>query len=158
MKPIIFLDIDGVLNGFSRWKDYCTPREPGDNSSDFSWMLDPELVARMRDTVHACGADIVLSSTWRIQFSLDEITDMLARRGWPNAPVISKTRVLTDDCQCQRGEEIRAWMDLHGEGRPFVIVDDDANMLPHQPFVHTDGQIGFSVADRDRLLAILVGH
>src|ERR1700709_1279552 len=51
---VIFLDIDGVLNSTHT----ANPRS-------FPYIVDPELVTRLKDVLAKTGAEVVLSSTWR---------------------------------------------------------------------------------------------
>lgn len=117
MKPFLFLDVDGVLNNRASF-------EAGVD-------LDTECCARLRRIIEETGCEVVLSSTWRLYPSN-------ARRVWA---VIGgrcqRTPELRgpDDC---RGTEIAAF--LAADPRPYVIVDDDSDMLEEQLpfFVQTD--------------------
>ena len=159
-RPIFFLDVDGVLNDFKTFRNLehhpVIPESLTEKEKIKQLhfrMLNPVLVTRMRDTVRTCGADVVLSSSWRILFSLEDVKEMLAEHGWEDVPFIGMTSVTNR--RPRRGEEIRDWMHEHGEGRPFVIIDDDSDMLPGQPFVQTDIKIGFSPEDQRKVLDIL---
>ena len=63
MRKIIFLDVDGVLNSeeFSRWLwDNHEKKYRGYE------MLDQRAILCLQDIVFVTGAEIVLSSSWRI--------------------------------------------------------------------------------------------
>ena len=159
--PIVFLDVDGVLNDLEILRNFSAeaamlPESLSENErfeKIHILMLNPVLVARMRDTVREVGAEVVLSSTWRRHFSPEQMKSMLAERGWEGAPIIGVTSTVSD--RDLRGEEIQDWMGQFGGGRPFVIIDDDDDMLPGQPFVQTDSAIGFAPEDQVKVLDIL---
>jgi len=114
-KQLVFLDIDGVLNSdafFARCPDAHIDRD-----------LDREAVARLEWLCSEGEAAIVISSTWRLDMSLDELRDVLAGHGL-RAPVIGVTPTLLTE----RGEEIRAWLRDNPGWRSYVILDDRADM------------------------------
>jgi len=88
-KSLLFLDIDGVLNS-QRWlagrdeleATHLLHREEKD--------LDPEACALLQEICDQSKCMIVISSTWRILHSLDQLRAILKARG-VNAPIIGKT-------------------------------------------------------------------
>ena len=48
-----------------------------------------------------------------------------------------------------RSSEIKAYLDAHPEINYYVIVDDEADILPEQVdhFIMTDGDVGFTLKD-----------
>lgn len=130
---VIFLDVDGVLN------------EAGSKSRSPHGFIgvDDEKVAVLKQIVDATGAIIVLSSTWKKDWSNnpDEIgidavylNKKLARYG---LRIIDKT---TDD-MWNRGFGIKAWLSLH-DVESWLVLDDDKfedfeyeGIMPH--FVQT---------------------
>lgn len=126
---IIFLDIDGVLNH----RDYFRrmPREQQEDIED----IDPDCVACLQRLVNATGARIVISSTWRLLHELDEIRDVLSRKGL-DAKIIAATPALPDK---DRGDEIQKWLDMASvfprKPEGIVILDDDADMGPLLPWL-----------------------
>ena len=115
---ILFLDVDGVLNraGF----------EPEDTVELASW-IEPDLAARLDAAAREIEAEVVMSSDWRIDRSLDALREQLVRAG-----VDVGLRDVTPVLQGQpRWREIEAWMvehQIHPED--IVIVDDAATMGP----------------------------
>lgn len=141
---VIFLDIDGVLNN----------RE----SMAHGVELDPDLVLGVNAICKACGADIVISSTWRIIMDLDVLRLMLRRVGLRWGEIMDVTPRIDDEC---RGYEIREWMRRQPETYThYVILDDDRDMLREQAehFVHVDGEKGLTGADVEKAIAILGGR
>ena len=110
MKPIVFLDIDGVL------------LIQGCSGRDFI----PTCVHALNLLTDTTTAPILVSSVWRFNHDIKEVLqgngvkahivgvtpDLLRGRFW---------RSFT------RGAEINAWVKSHAP-RPFVILDDDNDM------------------------------
>lgn len=124
---VIFLDVDGVLNCLSRWKELPNVSREGTK-------LCPELTARLKRLVDATDARIVVSSTWRIAF-MAELAGWLHRHGIRDR-VIGRTPsggsgstpggILVS--APERGHEIQMWLDDHPEVQRFVILDDSTDM------------------------------
>lgn len=124
MRKIIFLDIDGVMNCLNHRKEH---------PEDFGKMyeVDPEHVVILNDLIAKTGAEIVLSSTWRLDPNYKET---MAKYG---INVIDRT------CSHEsrfRGEEIDIWLHEHDEQEIiYAILDDDSDFYPHQPHFRTSG-------------------
>lgn len=103
---VIFLDIDGVLNDAPTIieKDNDLPAEPH--------------LSCLKQIVDATGAEIVLSSTWRLfPQSRNDVRNKLKTVG---LQFIDKTKELRD-----RDTEIREWLSRHPEVTNYVILDDE---------------------------------
>jgi hypothetical protein len=140
MRRVIFLDIDGVLN---------TPREWGRRDAE---AFAPRLVHRLHRIVGATGAHVVVSSTWRLHHMLDEL------RGYTGlgARLVGATPFLPG---LSRGLEIDVWLARHPDVGEFVILDDDADMLPHlSRLVQTDYHHGLRPADVSEAIRRLKGE
>ena len=116
-NKIIFLDVDGVLNSmkFDRWlQDHHMKQYYGYE------LLDQNALLNLQDIVFVTGADIVLSSSWRLSRSCcEELRQQLLPYG---LQFIDKTVSLP---RKDRGEEIKEWLSRHPEVDHFVILDDD---------------------------------
>lgn len=88
--------------------------------------IDPIAAARLERVLVQTNAVLVLSSTWRLINTLEQVTDFLQRRGVPSVKFIGKTPTLSG----YRGKEIQAWLKDHPEVTRFAIVDDDSDMDP----------------------------
>lgn len=163
---IIFLDVDGVLNSIA-WmrvmprgevtqaeRDAVSPfaaepgpEEPPDRHARNARWFDPRAVACLNRLVAESGADVVISSTWRIGHSLAEIDTALRFRGFQGR-VIGATPFLQGE---PRGLEIQAWMDAQPEPpEAFVILDDSSDMEHLLPkLVRTQGSVGLTEVDVD---------
>ena len=174
--PVLFLDIDGVLN---RTKSATHIR------------LDDDLVERLRKLVAAIECKIVLSTFWRP--FLPYIQYILHRHGLPTDCVIGSTpgacgepgisnpsnfangstqsaggssnqQLFTasafDDAQyVSRAAEIGAWLDAHPEVARYVVLDDrpsaaDARLAPR--FVQTASDAGLTEEDAERCKLLLL--
>ncbi len=150
---IIFLDIDGVLNsGDFLW----TPEHQAlDQSDDRNW-FDPAAVARLNRIIEATGAKCVLSSTWRILHTIEEMDGFMKAAGFTGA-FIGKTSRFGSF----RGEQIQEWLEGAVESGPdevesFVILDDDSDMVHLTPYlVKTDFQHGLQDEHVERAIAML---
>ena len=154
VAPVLFLDIDGVLN---RTRHATHIR------------LDDDLVDRLKAVVEQTQCEIVLSTFWR-HFQ-EYITYILNRHGIPASHVVGRTPGVSgasslsndpaDAAQyANRAAEIRAWLDAHPGTTRFCILDDracaaDATLAPN--FVQTATEAGLSEADAARCRVILLG-
>jgi len=137
---VIFLDIDGVLNDAA-----TTERSPG------GWVgIDDDKVALLRQIVESSGAEIVLTSTWKNDWSTppDQCTpdgrymqEKLAKHG---LSIIDKTK---DNNAWRRGSGIRRWLQEHQPVEAWLVLDDqcfqdfkEEGIVPH--FVQTDSLTG----------------
>lgn len=141
LRPIIFLDIDGVLNTAT-------------HIHEWSITMHPEFVQRIRNVCEEYDADIVVSSAWRIGTEHRKATKfMLMNLGIRFLRIRDRTCSMSG--QYVRGDEIKAWLTEHGE-RPYVIVDDSTDMLDEQKpyFVNTTWEQGFTAAKADEMRAV----
>lgn len=112
---IIFLDIDGVLNGHTRFPNgYCGTR----------W----ECVEQFNRILAETGADVVVSSAWRYlvlsgSMTLKGLENLLLSHG---VDCLGKVVGVTssDEDIPDRGLQVRHWMNEHGDGRRCVVLDD----------------------------------
>lgn len=158
---IIFLDIDGVLNshmdmviGKHDDQQEIKPKDHG-----FIGVFQrPCLI--LHELIAATDAKIVLSSTWRMMFSTQEMEAVLRQTGCVNAEVIDKTPIMHDSI---RGVEIQSWLDKNTDYFPiknYVIIDDDNDMLDEHiqnNFVLTDHYSGLTPKDGIKAARILLG-
>lgn len=118
---VIFLDIDGVLNC-----DHTRQKIPG---TTFHGIEDNK-VDLLQRLVQTCGAEIVLSSDWKIGWepidkdkndSHANYLDMkLAQYG---LAILDKTP--DSNSRFSRGQEIRQWLDEQDNVTDYVILDDE---------------------------------
>jgi hypothetical protein len=136
ITKIIFLDIDGVLN--SRLY-YQTPVETRPISFGFCGDIDPASVKLLNELIRETYAKVVISSTWRSGRTLEEMQEILNKRGFEGEVIGMTPEMRTGEYgdSILRGNEILAWIkenraivgvDYH-DYRHYVIFDDDSDML-----------------------------
>lgn len=149
-EPVIFLDFDGVLNSVmsavahvGEFDDTCGPTA-----------LDPVAVKLIGRLATITGAKVVVSSTWRILHTLEELKAIIMNYSRPLADAM--VDVTSRSPGAMRGEEIQMWLIAHPH-ETILIIDDDSDMLPSQmpSFVQTEGRTGFGMNEYIRSLRVL---
>lgn len=166
---ILFLDIDGVLN------------HPGTYAQGAPWRREagqvrvpiaPECMAQLNRLVARTGAQIVISSSWRLFAPWQDLGRALARAGLVGQ-VIGQTPDLINDAawlqawcaregvpfaydRMQRGWEIAEWLRLRPQVTAFAILDDVADMAHlRDRLVLVDPTVGLDAVDVDRASRLL---
>lgn len=185
MTKYIFLDIDGVLWTVG-WSVYCNRTGlKGERkcynewdpiqSSNLQWILD-QAKKQSKDV------KIVISSTWRLGRSLEELKAIAKKSGIDPNAIIGKTPAIYYDkpkktwmrkswgpwynriipirvsrTEADRGVEIQHWMTEHGvKAEDVVIIDDDSDMahLKHR-LVKTDACDGMGFNNAVKIAQML---
>jgi hypothetical protein len=150
---ILFLDIDGVLNGHD-YLEECR-----------SSKIDRACVQQLNRILKETDARIVLSSAWRYQIhghamTLNGFQYMLQTHGIVGS--VNGCFEVIQDLTCRdedipdRRDQIAAWLAHNSGGKQYVILDDidfgfaEAGMN----FVQTEPTIGLTEADADRVIAL----
>lgn len=167
-KPLIFLDIDGVLNSHAWW-DRRAPAQSDQSLEDYYLRaLDPDACALLQGLCEDTGAEIVVMSTWRILHPVEEIRHLLGKRG-VTTPILGVTPDLRHhekDFQepwssFGRGLEVQWWLRerLGDEGAAntrLVLVDDDSDFGVLKPKrVHTSFSTGLTTQHVEEMKAHL---
>ena len=148
---ILFLDFDGVLSIEAYQRAVGSTLSDADYVTRSSKLIDPAAVARLNRVLSATGAQVVVSSTWRIGMTVPELQALLAEVGFAGVVCGMAPRL-----HVERGTEIRAWLDEHAPDASFVILDDGEAFGDLEPrVVRTDPAIGLSDADCERAVALL---
>lgn len=144
---LCFLDFDGVLNSDRYFA--ANPRVTGNEN------LDPAAIGLLCDFLERTNCLVVVSSTWRIGSSVEELREILAERGFRDrGRVIGKTTGRT----MNRGRQIDEYLKKLAvpSELSFVILDDDGDMEPHMAnFVMTDSRVGLTKANLSQAQRIL---
>ncbi len=154
---VVFLDIDGVLNKITDPRTFL-----------------PSCVEALNLITDTTGAVIVLHSTWRYAFTLEQMQEYLVNAGvtgslidMASVPDFEKldSGILvfpegTSPHKHERPGSIQMWLDHHpGEVESFVILDDDPNMEHLKEFhIQTSGAPGGSPLNEEdaaRAIAML---
>lgn len=131
---VIFLDIDGVLNCQSTYDPYIKSEYREYPYNHF----DPKLVGDLNRITEATSAKIVVTSSWRINRTFEELRDILVKAG-VSGKIIGQTERLyfsNWSHSVPRGCEILHWMETNKgilgdllQWRDYAILDDDSDML-----------------------------
>jgi hypothetical protein len=135
---IIFLDIDGVLNS----GEYMYRRRL-QGSTRSNKAIDPECVNVLNEIVQKTRAHIVVSSSWRIGRTLQQLQRMLYNGGVVGnvlgvTPMPGRFEGWHGGMGYFRGDEIQAWIDQHFVSlqlKHIVILDDDSDMKHLTPWL-----------------------
>jgi len=165
MKNIIFLDIDGVLNcelyyKGTQFNDYKSAKKElrkqvkSENIGRMEYygsQICTDRIKLLNELCQETESKIVVSSTWRMTKSKEELQDILNNSG-ATFTVLDKT----GHCECRtRGCEIYKWLQdncmkhfgVHGHDfYRYAIIDDDSDMLLNQQnhFFQTDTWSGLT--------------
>ena len=134
MKPnVIFLDFDGVI---------CNPTAcvAMNEQGGFSY-LDPVAVNLVKRICVETNSKLVISSSWRLGRNLDffqsilsAVCPSLGNYVWnhqENFRTVSHVFSNDEEYRCNRGIEIKEWVDRHVDDiNDFIILDDDSDMEP----------------------------
>lgn len=135
-KPLIFLDIDGVLNTL----DMAIAAKAMERKAAFTLCdADPVRVGILKWIVDMTDAQIVISSTWRYGRSYDWFIGYFEGFGWPDPPIVG----CTEDLPGIRGDEVEKYLTTHYSIPPLhIILDDDSDFNLGQPFLHINRNNG----------------
>lgn len=165
-RPIVFLDVDGVLNRHSTkpgggvrecvlQRQYSLTRHQG--------LVEEAIVAAFSRVRAAIGAQIVVSSSWREGVaSAAAFADAIGLPPLASAPdVIHRDWRIKGKPSSYRFHEIGWWLDDHKRCTNYVVIDDHDFIPPdwkrptRARFVKTDPARGLTNADLNRVCEIL---
>lgn len=110
----MFLDIDGVINGYLR-KDqelYCLCE------------LSQTLVDRVKRIIDVTKCEVILTSTWRFDECIDKIMEHCG------ISYIDSTNI--SSC---RGQEIKDWLETRGPCTYCILEDSEALLVEQEEHV-----------------------
>lgn len=148
---VIFLDIDGVLNSEQFIRALYRKFKKGGLHREFCPICASNLLTIMTDVP---DAKIVVSSSWRIGNTLEELqTYLFEGADIPKDRVIDVTPSFGSG---PRGLEIQAWLNLHPEVMKFIILDDSSDMEHLMPrLVHTSWRRGLMIEEAELAVKML---
>ena len=150
---ILFLDIDGVLNTKNHLRRQI---KQGKKASRFDWC--PVAVAHVNLLTKKLGAQIIVTSTWRYEYSLDELKELFHQNGIHRDHVTGVIpSLIYGERSTTRGEAIQAWIEENeSHNELHLILDDNDNGIserfPH--FTQTSEKEGF--ADQEMIKRCLM--
>lgn len=148
-QDLLFLDIDGVL--ISRQSNKARYRRTGKGGviREFCPIASSNLLDILE---RAPSLGIVVSSSWRIQSTLDDLKTFLLDADIPSERIVGKTPDFSRRGK-ERGWEIDDWLLANPGYRKFVILDDSDDMVHLMPhLVRTTWDLGLTILDADRVV------
>lgn len=154
-RKVIFLDVDGVL---------APHRAPGEDAG-----LDTSCCRRLYDIVASTNCDIVVSAAWRYMgYGRNSVFGQCLRsvmlfeyeRDIVMSAVVGACPLEPqDEPPVPRNVLISTWVAEHKPERWVALDDlDDIRKLPDGHWVQTDGAIGLTDADAERVIELLGGE
>ena len=142
---IIFLDIDGVMRTHNSDLNWSVP-------NPFKRLFSKEAMENLNYLVTLTGYKVVITSTWRMYYTKDELRNIFRERGFIGQ-IIGTTSVGDT-----RGEEIVQWLNEHRIDN-FVVIDDNIkdilNRIPDCKVVKCNPLNGLDEVIFDKVLDIL---
>ena len=153
MKPIVFLDFDGVVETIYWEKDKDGTWSYNVHKYGKEELNNKQAIGWLNELYNKQPYDVVIDSSWRYNMTEEELQDLLIKSGFnPDIKVIGKTPKL----YLARGIEIQRWIDDNNFKGKFIIIDDDSDMCHLLPFlVRCDCQLGFTIYDYQKALKLL---
>ena len=136
-KFIVFLDFDGVLH----------PVRASDHEK-----FKPEAIHSVNRILDELGADIVLSTAWRMDFGIEKFN------AWFKNRIIDSTPVHELNLQ-KKNPRFHEIMDFLRKSEwlnvPWIAIDDKRTHFPFDsPAYITDAKIGITDKDADNIILI----
>ena len=117
---IIFLDIDGVL---------ATAESYFIDDSVFRYGLDKNCISAFNELIDKTQADVVISSSWRILHTVDQLKELFTRYGVKGkivgvTPRLKPTHL---SASANRGDEILRWIEENAYVGDYLVIDDEVS-------------------------------
>lgn len=163
---VIFLDIDGVL---ATNKQYMMNRKKFWDKNSIAkdtripYPFDPKCVKIFNEILDTTGADIVLSSDWKLHFSLVELETIFMFNGVNKSPIDITTNDVVSFGNLVRNRAFQIGEYIQTHKITNYVVLDDLNMSNYMTitndqdkFVLTDDFEGIKkVGLKDKIIKIL---
>jgi hypothetical protein len=152
--PIVFVDIDGVLNNALNYHEWNAAHDAGlkerlaAGMEDDRWvspaddpyvlkLFDGPMVSRLQNLCDQTGAAVVVSSSWRMFYAsrFQKLADILRAAG-VSAPIVGPTPTVCPN----RWDAINLWLHTNRKNQKvrYAILDDEA---PQFRMICTDGHL-----------------
>jgi hypothetical protein len=146
--PVLFLDIDGVMN---------TTDSIVRNKSNR--IFTPESVRCLQKIVTETGCKIVISSTWREEDQWKILPQVFTDNGLASVldRIIDRTPILPAEDGPTREDEIDCWLAAQDYAGPYAILDDIPFDGEHAcRLVRTSTDTGLTATECRRAIDILL--
>ena len=121
MHMTILLDIDGVLVTTPAWRT-------AELDTDGFLRFNEKAAKNLARIIDETNAAIVLTTTHRINYSVDEWKEIFKVRGIHPFSVSKLNDIKTIGDMADRATEIKEWVDKQTDRQPYVIIDDDLSI------------------------------
>jgi hypothetical protein len=116
-------------------------------------------VENLNSLIEQTDARIILTSTRRINKTVEEFEAIMHRRGFAGQ-IADKINQNTELSSATRSEEIREWLSRNGVPEKYVIIDDDSRIADMgEPYIHhwvrTTYHLGLDESALEQALKIL---
>lgn len=154
MRPILFLDIDGVL-------------VPDGEEIHHQPQFHPRCVEALKFVLTAVpNVRIVFCTTWRLPRHVNRLHAQWKAHGFPEHLPIDGTPDLREDTThlrlYRRGHEIRAWLNANPDVSRWVVLDDERlaiePILGNERCVFTNPARGLTPENAERAVEILMAE
>lgn len=153
MNKLLFLDIDGVLNGHQK------------NPAGVCG-IDPYCAELLNHIIEVTDCQLVITSAWRYLIHSGSMTTtgferMLQTHGvkaYKRIAGLTRTDADVSD-KHERGKQISDW--LRRKNCIYCVVDDDGELgIPEagHPFVKVNGKNGIGWTDTEKIIELLNGE
>ncbi|GMI32318.1 hypothetical protein TrRE_jg6374 [Triparma retinervis] len=158
--PIIFLDIDGVLN-----TDMMCTAHPS--------ALHPKLMKRLANLITATSSHLVISSTWRRDLNYLEVLyehlqkvgldkDEIIKGFTPVFSSLDNTRKPGEKREALRIREIASYLSSNPTTSPMVVIDDldlkEVEEVTNAKFIKSNPESGLSERNVEEAVLHLRGE
>lgn len=117
-KIIIFLDFDGVMD--TSFLKISLTKERQALSDRYGLLFDKKCVTNLKKIIDSTNADIVVTSSWKLDMNLEKLQEM-----WKYRKLPGKIIDVTPNLIGSRSDEISSWLEAHGGNDiRYVIIDD----------------------------------
>jgi len=148
---VLMVDIDGVLVTIGSMVHNNRLFLAGESNADSHKAIDPIAMSNLHYILEEVpGVEIVISSSWRKYYSLEDLQELFAKYGINGSFIIGTTPVLENQ---PRGHEIGLYLKHHPEITDFIIIDDDSDLEPYMDrLVQVDGKNGLTFSDAENVI------
>jgi hypothetical protein len=117
--------------------EWLNLEKKGQDYDHHFWEICPKTIGNLNELIFNTGAEVIVSSTWRLGRTADDIQKILDKRGFEGNIIDVTPRLSFNGVggSVPRGSEIDQWLRNNNFGWPFnryVILDDDSDMLLNQ--------------------------
>jgi hypothetical protein len=161
---LIFLDFDGVIvpeQAYHYWRgrEDVKRKSLGPETYVSAPRCCPIAISNLNYVLkNVPDCNIVISSTWRKHFSVDELKAFLTEDGFKYADrVLGCTPSIQRgfSTSSPRGTEIQKWIDeCDLEITNWIAIDDNQYNIPTEKLIHTKQETGFTVLDAYDVISI----